>query len=174
MSETKAELTIIKAPIDTAEPEPATSAGNGITVLAPRTDNSSGLPENSHIIALGTEGKRRHYTDARGQLVSLEVREEGDFLRAVAEAVLQLLMETDVEGLIGLAIGRQLPVPLKRWQQHRNNRLQTLRAQPVQSLPQRDQCLPDIGSITAMDLALHELDSRGSAFGRSSRIACFR
>ena len=26
---------------------------------------------------------------------------EGDFLRAVAEAVLQLLMETDVEGLIG-------------------------------------------------------------------------
>ena len=26
---------------------------------------------------------------------------DGDFLRAVAEAVLQLLMETDVEGLIG-------------------------------------------------------------------------
>ena len=26
---------------------------------------------------------------------------DGDFLRAVAEAVLQILMETDVEGLIG-------------------------------------------------------------------------
>src|SRR6201994_711026 len=31
----------------------------------------------------------------------LEKAGEGDFLRAVAEAVLQLLMETDVEGLIG-------------------------------------------------------------------------
>jgi putative transposase len=33
----------------------------------------------------------------------LEKAGEGDFLRAVAEAVLQLLMETDVEGLIGAA-----------------------------------------------------------------------
>jgi hypothetical protein len=31
----------------------------------------------------------------------LEKAGDGDFLRAVAEAVLQLLMETDVEGLIG-------------------------------------------------------------------------
>ena len=31
----------------------------------------------------------------------LEKAGEGDFLRAVAEGVLQLLMETDVEGLIG-------------------------------------------------------------------------
>ena len=31
----------------------------------------------------------------------LEKAGEGDFLRAVAEAVLQLLMETDVEGVIG-------------------------------------------------------------------------
>ncbi len=31
----------------------------------------------------------------------LEKHDEGDFLRAVAEAVLQLLMETDVEGVIG-------------------------------------------------------------------------
>jgi putative transposase len=30
----------------------------------------------------------------------LEKAGEGDFLRAVAEAVLQLLMETDVEGMI--------------------------------------------------------------------------
>ena len=37
-------------------------------------------------------------------LVLAELREkagDGDFLRAVAEAVLQLLMETDVEGMIG-------------------------------------------------------------------------
>ena len=31
----------------------------------------------------------------------LEKHDEGDFLRAVAEAVLQLIMETDVEGVIG-------------------------------------------------------------------------
>jgi putative transposase len=31
----------------------------------------------------------------------LEKAGDGDFLRAVAEAVLQLLMETDVEGVIG-------------------------------------------------------------------------
>jgi putative transposase len=31
----------------------------------------------------------------------LEKAGEGDFVRAVAEAVLQLLMESDVEGLIG-------------------------------------------------------------------------
>ena len=32
----------------------------------------------------------------------LEKAGDGDFLRAVAEAVLQLLMEADVEGLIGV------------------------------------------------------------------------
>ena len=32
----------------------------------------------------------------------MEKAGDGDFLRAVAEAVLQLLMETDVEGLIGV------------------------------------------------------------------------
>jgi hypothetical protein len=31
----------------------------------------------------------------------LEKASEGDFLKAVAEAVLQLLMESDVEGVIG-------------------------------------------------------------------------
>src|SRR4051794_18937476 len=41
-------------------------------------------------------------TDARLPLAELlEKAGEGDFLRAVAEAVLQLLMEADVEGLIG-------------------------------------------------------------------------
>ena len=52
-------------------------------------------------------------------------------------------------------------MPLKRWQQHRNNRLQALRAQLVRSLPQRDQCVPDVGSTTAMDLALHALERLG-------------
>ena len=41
-------------------------------------------------------------TDDRLALAELlEKAGEGDFLRSVAEAVLQLLMETDVEGLIG-------------------------------------------------------------------------
>src|SRR5213080_2365358 len=41
-------------------------------------------------------------TEARLPLVELlEKAGEADFLRAVAEAVLQLLMESDVEGLIG-------------------------------------------------------------------------
>lgn len=31
----------------------------------------------------------------------LQKQDDGDFLRAVAEAVLQLLMEHDVEGLVG-------------------------------------------------------------------------
>ena len=35
----------------------------------------------------------------------LEKAGDGDFLRAVAEAVLQLLMESDVEGLIGAGLG---------------------------------------------------------------------
>ena len=44
-------------------------------------------------------------TDERLVLAELlENTGEGDFLRAVAEAVLQLLMETDVEGLIGVGI----------------------------------------------------------------------
>jgi hypothetical protein len=41
-------------------------------------------------------------TDDRMALVELLQKSgEGDFLRAVAEAVLQILMETDAEGLIG-------------------------------------------------------------------------
>jgi hypothetical protein len=41
-------------------------------------------------------------TDERMALVDLLQKSgDGDFLRAVAEAVLQILMEADVEGLIG-------------------------------------------------------------------------
>jgi putative transposase len=36
----------------------------------------------------------------------LEKAGDGDFLRTVAEAVLQLLMETDVDGLIGARSAR--------------------------------------------------------------------
>ena len=43
----------------------------------------------------------------------LEKAGEGDFLRAVAEAVLQLRMETDVEGLIGA--GRRRAHYLAQW-----------------------------------------------------------
>src|SRR3954464_7639616 len=43
-------------------------------------------------------------TEARLPLAELlEKAGDGDFLRSVAEAVLQLLMEADVEGLIGAA-----------------------------------------------------------------------
>jgi hypothetical protein len=49
-------------------------------------------------------------TDDRMALVEL-LRKSGDpdFLRAVAEAVLQLLMETDVAGLIGAARHERSP-----------------------------------------------------------------
>jgi putative transposase len=40
-------------------------------------------------------------TEERLVLAELEKAGDGDFLRAVAEAVLQLLMESDVEGMIG-------------------------------------------------------------------------
>ena len=43
-------------------------------------------------------------TEERMALIDLlQKSEDGDFLRSVAEAVLQLLMEADVEGLIGAA-----------------------------------------------------------------------
>ncbi len=47
----------------------------------------------------------------------LEKHGEGDFLRTVAEAVLQLLMEADVDGVIGA--GRyEYPARLRRRRQH--------------------------------------------------------
>ena len=39
----------------------------------------------------------------------IEKAGDGDFLRAVAEAVLQLLMESDVEGLIGVGRHERSP-----------------------------------------------------------------
>jgi putative transposase len=44
-------------------------------------------------------------TDERMALAELLQKSgDGDFLRSVAEAVLQILMETDVEGLIGAGL----------------------------------------------------------------------
>ena len=43
----------------------------------------------------------------------LEKAGDGDFLRTVAEAVLQLLMEADVEGLIGAGLLRTFQIPFR-------------------------------------------------------------
>jgi len=49
-------------------------------------------------------------TEERMALIDLlQKSEDGDFLRSVAEAVLQLLTEADVEGLIGAAPRALLP-----------------------------------------------------------------
>src|ERR671916_1010766 len=50
---------------------------------------------------------------------------EGDFLRAVAEAVLQLLMETDVEGLIGAGRHERSPERLNYRNGYRDRALDT-------------------------------------------------
>ena len=49
-----------------------------------------------------TQTQEHPMTDDRLPLAALPAKAgDGDFLRSVAEAVVQLLMETDVEGLIG-------------------------------------------------------------------------
>jgi hypothetical protein len=57
--------------------------------------NSRGHPR-KNLAALLVEGLNNKVV-----IELLEKAGDGDFLRAVAEAVLQLLMESDVEGLIG-------------------------------------------------------------------------
>jgi putative transposase len=65
-------------------------------------------------------------TDARLPLAELlEKAGEGDFLRAVAEAVLQLLMEADVEGLIGAGRHERSPERLNWRNGHRDRALDT-------------------------------------------------
>lgn len=54
-----------------------------------------------------TEGPMTEERMALAELV--QKAGEGDFLRAVAEAVLQILMESDVEGLIGAARHERSP-----------------------------------------------------------------
>ena len=55
----------------------------------------------------------------------LEKAGDGDFLRAVAEAVLQLLMETDVESLIGVARHERSPDRLNYRNGYRDRTLDT-------------------------------------------------
>jgi transposase-like protein len=55
----------------------------------------------------------------------MEKAGEGDFLRAVAEAVLQLLMESDVEGLIGVGRHERSPDRLNYRNGYRDRTLDT-------------------------------------------------
>src|SRR4051795_430356 len=65
-------------------------------------------------------------TDARLPLAELlEKAGEGDFLRAVAEAVLRLLMEADVEGLVGAARHERPPDRLNYRDGYRERALDT-------------------------------------------------
>ena len=67
----------------------------------------------------------------------LEKAGEGDFLRAVAEAVLQLLMETDVEGVIGAGRYERLSQVGLLWHlvlAVKSARTSLLRARKVRSL----------------------------------------
>ncbi len=50
---------------------------------------------------------------------------DGDFLRAVAEAVLQILMESDVEGLIGAGRHERSPERLNYWNGYQDRTLDT-------------------------------------------------
>ena len=65
-------------------------------------------------------------TDARLPLAKLlEKAGEGDFLRAVDQAVLQLLIEADVEGLIGAARHERSPERLNYRNGYRDRALDT-------------------------------------------------
>src|SRR3981081_2113260 len=63
---------------------------------------SPGRPAKVEVQTLHPELTEDPMTDDRMALAELLQKSgDGDFLRSVAEAVLQILMETDVEGLIG-------------------------------------------------------------------------
>src|ERR671914_1562750 len=65
-------------------------------------------------------------TDDRMALVDLlQKAGDGDFLRAVAEAVLQLLMEADVEGLVGAGRHERSPERLNYRNGYRERTLDT-------------------------------------------------
>jgi putative transposase len=65
-------------------------------------------------------------TDDRLPLAELlQKAGDGDFLRAVAEAVLQLLMESDVEGLIGAGRHERSPERLNYRNGYRERTLDT-------------------------------------------------
>ncbi len=71
-------------------------------------------------------------TEERMALVELlQKADDGDFLRAVAEAVLQLLMEADVDGVIGAGRHERSPERLNYRNGHRPRSLDT-RLGPLQ------------------------------------------
>ena len=71
-------------------------------------------------------------TDDRLPLAELlQKAGDGDFLRAVAEAVLQILMESDVEGLIGAGRHERSPERLNYRNGYRDRTLDT-RLGPLQ------------------------------------------
>ena len=66
-------------------------------------------------------------TDDRLPLAELlQKAGDGDFLRAVAEAVLQILMESDVEGLIGAGRHERSPERLNYRNGYRDRALDTV------------------------------------------------
>ena len=65
----------------------------------------------------------------------MEKAGDGDFLRAVAEAVLQLLMETDVEGLIGVGRHERSPDRINYRNGYRDRTLDTRLGTLAQRVP---------------------------------------
>ena len=70
--------------------------------LAPRIGWSPGLSDKVELIDFNLAEKENPMTDDRLPLAELAAKSgDPDFLRAIAESVLQLIMEADVDGLIG-------------------------------------------------------------------------
>src|SRR5918997_5359439 len=86
-------------------------------------------------------------TDDRMALVELLQKSgDGDFLRSVAEAVLQILMEADVEGLIGAGRHERSPERLN-WRNGYRDRTLDTRLGPLQlRIPKLRQgsCFPPV------------------------------
>jgi putative transposase len=70
----------------------------------------------------------------------LQMAGEGDFLRSVAEAVLQLLMESDVEGLIGAGRHERSPERLNWRNGYRERTLDTRLGSLQLRIPKLRQC----------------------------------
>ena len=77
--------------------------GDFATVSAPDRV-VTGLSDKVELIDFNLAEKENPMTDDRLPLAELAAKSgDPDFLRAIAESVLQLIMEADVDGLIGLA-----------------------------------------------------------------------
>ena len=62
----------------------------------------TGLSDKVELIDFNLAEKENPMTDARLPLAELAAKSgDPDFLRAIAESVMQLIMEADVDGLIG-------------------------------------------------------------------------